>query len=60
MTTTLNRPETLECACPGCHCMVKADTPFRIDALLFCSDACAKGHPNGEPCHASCGCECHS
>ncbi len=34
MTTTLERPTALKCAC-------------------------AKGHPNGEPCHAGCGCECH-
>ncbi|MCP9929723.1 conjugal transfer protein TrbI [Cyanobium sp. AMD-g] len=52
MATTLETPVTLQCACPGCHCTVQADSPF-------CSEACAKGHPNGEPCHAGCGCEGH-
>jgi hypothetical protein len=47
------------CACPGCHCTVNADTPFRNGAMLFCSEACASGHLNGEPCHAGCGCDCH-
>jgi len=59
MTTTLNKPATLQCACPGCHCTVQEDSLFRNGALLFCSDVCAKGHPNGEPCHVGCGCECH-
>ena len=59
MTTTLEKPTALKCACPGCNCTVQPETPFRNGALLFCSDACAKGHPNGEPCHAGCGCECH-
>jgi hypothetical protein len=59
MNVTLEKPATLQCACPGCNCTVQPETPFRKGALLFCSDACAKGHPNGEPCHAGCGCECH-
>ncbi len=59
MTTTLEKPATRQCACPDCHCTVQLDTPFRNGALLFCSDACAQGHPNQEPCHAGCGCECH-
>jgi hypothetical protein len=59
MTTTLEKPATQQCACPDCHCTVQLDTPFRNGALLFCSDACAKGHPHQEPCHAGCGCECH-
>ena len=59
MTATLDKPTALQCACPGCHCSVKADTAFRNSSSLFCSDACATGHPNTEPCHAGCGCECH-
>jgi CDGSH-type Zn-finger protein len=55
MTTTLEKPTALKCACPGCNCTVQPEIPFRSGALLFCSDACAKGHPNGEPCHAGCG-----
>ncbi|NQV09715.1 MAG: conjugal transfer protein TrbI [Cyanobacteria bacterium] len=52
MTTTLQRPVKIECACPSCHCAVQAEGSF-------CSDACAKGHPNGEACHLGCGCECN-
>ena len=59
MNATLEKPTTTQCACTGCNCAVKADTPFRNGALLFCSDACSSGHPNGEPCNAGCGCECH-
>ncbi len=59
MNATLEKPTAMQCACPGCHCTVQADSPFRNGALLFCSEVCAKGHPNGEPCHAGCGCECH-
>lgn len=59
MNATLEKPTTTQCACTGCNCAVKADTPFRNGALLFCSDACSSGHPNGEPCHAGCGCECY-
>jgi hypothetical protein len=58
MPTTLEKPTTMKCACPGCHCVVHPETPFRAGDKLFCSDACAKGHPNGESCHAGCGCEC--
>lgn len=39
---------------------VQAGKSFSIEALMFCGDACAKGHLNGEPWHASCGCECQS
>jgi metallothionein len=59
MTTTLEKPTALQCACPACNCTVHPETPFRLGERLFCSDVCAKGHPNGEPCHAGCGCECH-
>lgn len=58
MTTTLETPATLQCACPGYHCKVAMDTPFRSGSWLFCSEACVTGHPNHEPCHAGCGCEC--
>lgn len=59
MTTTLEESATLPRACPGCHCTVQADTPFRNGAFQFCSDACVKGHAKGEPCQADCGCEGH-
>ncbi|MCP9841628.1 metallothionein [Synechococcus sp. CS-1325] len=53
------KPVTLQCACPGCHCSVQPETLFRIGDKLFCTDACAKGHPNGEPCCNSCDCNTH-
>ncbi|MCP9850705.1 conjugal transfer protein TrbI [Cyanobium sp. Morenito 9A2] len=59
MTTTLERPTTLQCDCPSCHCTLQPDSPCRNGVLRFCSDACAKGHPNQEPCPAGCGCDCH-
>jgi hypothetical protein len=59
MNATQEKPATLQCACPACHCTVQVDSPFRNGALLFCSEVCAKGHPNAEPCHAACGCECY-
>ncbi len=45
MTTTVEKPTALQCACPNCNCKVHADTAFGSGTLLFCSDGC--------------GCECH-
>lgn len=49
MTTTLKKPTAMQCVCPGCNCTMQPETPFRNGASLFCSDACALGHPNGDP-----------
>ncbi|MAN19547.1 MAG: conjugal transfer protein TrbI [Synechococcus sp. EAC657] len=50
----------LRCACSECVCEVESSTAVVRDGQHFCSDACATGHPNQEPCHGtgSCGCKC--
>ncbi|MAR08143.1 MAG: conjugal transfer protein TrbI [Cyanobium sp. NAT70] len=50
------------CACPPCTCEVQESTAVIRNGQSYCSDACATGHPNGEPCHStgSCGCTCAS
>lgn len=45
------------CACPDCTCIVTVEGAIKKDEALFCSDTCAKGHPEGGTC--GCGsCEC--
>ena len=53
-------PASVKCACPGCTCEAKDATLVVRNGQIFCSDACATGHPNNEPCHGSgsCGCDC--
>ncbi|MDA7432845.1 metallothionein [Synechococcus sp. AH-601-N23] len=53
-------PASVKCACPSCTCEAKDATLVVRNGQNFCSDACATGHPNHEPCHGSgsCGCEC--
>ncbi|QNJ00474.1 metallothionein/ family 14 [Synechococcus sp. A15-62] len=48
------------CACSRCTCEVQASQVVVRDGQSFCSEACATGHPNHEPCHGSgsCGCTC--
>ncbi|QNI53946.1 metallothionein/ family 14 [Synechococcus sp. BIOS-E4-1] len=50
----------VQCACPGCSCAVEEATAMRRGNQLFCSQACANGHINSEPCHGHepCGCSC--
>ena len=58
MTATL-----VKCACPSCSCEVTGSSAVVRNNQSFCSDACATGHPNNEPCHDSagaCGCTCGS
>ena len=58
MTTTL-----VKCACPTCACEVSGSAAVVKNHQSFCSDACASGHPNNEPCHdaaGACGCSCGS
>ncbi|MFB4390670.1 MULTISPECIES: metallothionein [unclassified Pseudomonas] len=45
-----------ECACPDCHCEVQADGVVQ-KGLLYCCEACATGHSEGEHCVHE-GCEC--
>ncbi|MEJ6586014.1 MAG: conjugal transfer protein TrbI [Synechococcus sp. ChSW.bin.154] len=58
MTATL-----VKCACPGCTCEVSSSSAISSNGQSFCSDACASGHSNNEPCHdaaGACGCTCGS
>ena len=58
MTMTL-----VKCACPTCTCEVSGSAAVVKNHQSFCSDACASGHPNNEPCHdaaGACGCSCGS
>ncbi|QNJ03483.1 metallothionein/ family 14 [Synechococcus sp. PROS-U-1] len=50
----------LRCACERCTCEVQESKAVLLNGQSYCSDACATGHPNHEPCHGtgSCGCTC--
>ena len=48
------------CACPRCTCEVQVPQAVVRDGQSFCSEACATGHPNHEPCHGSDSCGCTS
>ena len=50
----------LRCACERCSCEVQESQAVVRHGQSFCSEACAMGHPNHEPCHGngSCGCTC--
>jgi hypothetical protein len=45
------------CACPGCECEVADNQPISVDDSVYCCEACATGHKNGEPCQQE-GCSC--
>ncbi|RPF84359.1 MAG: conjugal transfer protein TrbI [Synechococcus sp. TMED20] len=49
-----------KCSCKSCTCVVEQSAAVVLNGQSFCSDACAQGHPNDEPCHGSgsCGCTC--
>ncbi|MDF0732157.1 metallothionein [Pseudomonas entomophila] len=44
------------CACPQCGCRVDASAVVR-EGKLYCCEACANGHRNGEPCQRG-QCKC--
>jgi len=45
------------CACEPCVCIVDVKDAIVHDDRNYCSDDCAKGHPNGSGCgHSGCGC----
>ena len=50
----------LKCACQPCTCAVDEALAVKRGDQLFCSEACASGHINQEPCHGTepCGCNC--
>jgi hypothetical protein len=49
---------TLErCACPKCSCGVSPESAVKKGGKLYCSVACADGHPGGVGCgHAGFRC----
>lgn len=48
----------MKCACEPCLCIVTLNQgTIEKDGKYYCSEACAKGHPDGEGCgHQGCGC----
>ena len=50
----------VQCDCPTCVCNVDEIHGIRKGHRVFCSQSCADGHPNNEPCHGTdaCGCDC--
>lgn len=47
----------LKCACDSCLCIVDTTKAIESDGQYYCSEACAKGHPNGDGCgHKGCNC----
>jgi metallothionein len=55
---TVANPQTT-CACPSCNCTVSPEKSIVKDGKLYCCEACANGHPNGQACAMS-GCGCHA
>jgi hypothetical protein len=50
---------TLRCGCPNCEREVDPDRIFNHDGELYCSEACALQHVNGEACPLpTCHCGC--
>jgi hypothetical protein len=50
---------TLEkCACPKCSCTVSSESAVKKGGKLYCSVACAEGHPDGMGC-GNPSCHCH-
>lgn len=47
-----------KCACPKCSCEVSSESAVKKGDKLYCSVACAEGHPDGMGC-ASSNCHCH-
>ncbi len=46
-----------KCACQSCLCVVSPSDALQKDGKVYCSKACANGHPEGEGCgHTGCTC----
>ncbi|MDJ1171968.1 metallothionein [Roseofilum sp. BLCC_M154] len=48
----------LKCACESCSCKVDETTGVKKNGQVYCSEACANGHPDGSGCGHE-GCDCH-
>ncbi|MEN9233456.1 MAG: metallothionein [Gloeomargarita sp. DG02_4_bins_56] len=50
-------PVMVKCDCPPCICQVDPETAIRVGDKVYCSEACAQGHPQGAGCgHEGCPC----
>ena len=47
-----------KCACPDCVCIVDIKDAVKHDDRNYCSENCAKGHPEGKG-FGHTGCACH-
>ncbi|MGB3208231.1 MAG: metallothionein [Crinalium sp.] len=48
---------SMKCACDSCLCVVSIGEAIENNEKYYCSQACAKGHSDGEGCgHSGCGC----
>ncbi|MBE7210712.1 MAG: metallothionein [Gluconacetobacter diazotrophicus] len=50
--------DQVKCACPDCVCIVDASKGVQSEGRIYCDDACAKHHADGQGCHHH-GCQCH-
>ncbi|WP_071839783.1 metallothionein [Synechococcus sp. KORDI-100] len=46
----------LDCACEPCGCQISSQTSVEKDGKTYCSQACADGHAQQDPCCSSCEC----
>lgn len=47
---------TQKCGCPDCTCTIDPERVYNHDGELYCSEACAVQHANGEQCPSP---QCH-
>ena len=47
-----------KCACQKCSCSVSPESAVKKNGKLYCSVACAEGHPDGMGCGGP-KCHCH-
>jgi hypothetical protein len=47
----------VKCDCEPCICQVDPETALRVGDKVYCSEACAQGHPQGAGCGRE-GCPC--
>lgn len=48
---------SMKCACNNCLCVVSLEDAIQKEGKVYCSEACANGHPDGSGCgHTGCGC----
>jgi hypothetical protein len=51
-------PIPVKCACPGCNCAIDEHLRSERNGELFCSEACANRHSDGDSCPSpTCHCE---